>query len=215
MPKLNTTATTTATSKPLSVAQLLVLTAAAQRPNHMVLPLPTTLRARGGGQIKLLTALLKAALVEEVPVSDDTMCWRRDADAQRIGLHLTAAGLTAVQAPGAPPTTSLGEHPEPASAPQQAAVQDTVMPTMPPATPPAQPAPPAPSSPPAHPGGKLGQVLSAVSDDTGATLAELVSLTGWQPHTARAALTGLRRRGFAVQLSEQLGRKAYRLATAA
>ena len=30
------------------------------------------------------------------------------------------------------------------------------------------------------------------------TLAELVSNTGWLPHTARAALTGLRKRGYAV-----------------
>jgi hypothetical protein len=30
------------------------------------------------------------------------------------------------------------------------------------------------------------------------TLAELVANTGWLPHTARAALTGLRKRGYAV-----------------
>jgi hypothetical protein len=54
-----------------------------------------------------------------------------------------------------------------------------------------------------------------LSGSTGATLAELISLTGWQAHTARSALTGLRRRGFAVQLSEQQGRKAYRLDTVA
>ncbi len=32
----------------------------------------------------------------------------------------------------------------------------------------------------------------------GATLAELVAATGWLPHTTRAALTGLRKRGYAV-----------------
>jgi DNA-binding IclR family transcriptional regulator len=51
-----------------------------------------------------------------------------------------------------------------------------------------------------------------VATEAGATLAELVALTGWQPHTARAALTGLRQRGFAVRLSERGGRKAYRIA---
>jgi Protein of unknown function (DUF3489) len=30
------------------------------------------------------------------------------------------------------------------------------------------------------------------------TLAELIANTGWLPHTARAALTGLRKRGYAV-----------------
>ena len=32
----------------------------------------------------------------------------------------------------------------------------------------------------------------------GATLAELVAATSWLPHTTRAALTGLRKRGYAV-----------------
>ena len=36
-------------SKQLSVAQMLVLGTAAQRPDHMVLPLPNTLRLRAGG----------------------------------------------------------------------------------------------------------------------------------------------------------------------
>ena len=58
-----TTATTTITAaspaigKMLSVAQLLVLSTAAQRADHMLLPLPSTLRLRGGGQTKLLAAL--------------------------------------------------------------------------------------------------------------------------------------------------------------
>ena len=30
------------------------------------------------------------------------------------------------------------------------------------------------------------------------TLAELIAATGWLPHTTRAALTGLRKRGYAV-----------------
>ncbi len=38
----------------------------------------------------------------------------------------------------------------------------------------------------------------------GAALAELVSATGWLPHTTRAALTGLRKRGYAVGIDTQL-----------
>ena len=37
---------------------------------------------------------------------------------------------------------------------------------------------------------------------------------GWQPHTARAALTRLRQRGFMVHLREAEGRKAYHLTQA-
>jgi len=74
-----------------------------------------------------------------------------------------------------------------------------------------------PASPPTttsnhkRPLGKLGQVLDAVAANRGSSLDELVKLTGWQPHTARAALTRLRQRGFAVSLRESAGRKAYHL----
>jgi DNA-binding transcriptional regulator PaaX len=42
-------------------------------------------------------------------------------------------------------------------------------------------------------------------------LPELVSLTGWQPHTTRAALTRLRQRGYALERREGEGRTAYHL----
>lgn len=64
---------------------------------------------------------------------------------------------------------------------------------------------------PAAPGGKLGVVLKAIGRKRGATLAELTTVTGWQPHTTRAALTRLRQRGFPAALTEEGGRKAYRL----
>jgi uncharacterized protein DUF3489 len=78
-----------------------------------------------------------------------------------------------------------------------------------------RPAMAAAASDPQRPAGKLGEVLTAVAAAPGATLVELVSLTGWQPHTARAALTRLRQRGFKVRLGEAEGRKAYYLAQAA
>jgi hypothetical protein len=65
------------------------------------------------------------------------------------------------------------------------------------------------------PAGKLGEVLTAITAEPGATLGELVSLTGWLPHTARAALTRLRQRGFKVHLHEDEGRRAYHLTQAA
>lgn len=64
---------------------------------------------------------------------------------------------------------------------------------------------------PERPGGKLGVILKAVERKRGATIAELTEATGWLPHTARAALTRLRQRGFPAALSEEGGRKAYRL----
>ena len=38
-----------------------------------------------------------------------------------------------------------------------------------------------------------------LTNDKGATLAALAEATGWLPHTTRAAMTGLRKRGFAIE----------------
>ena len=47
-------------------------------------------------------------------------------------------------------------------------------------------------------GTKIAQVIALLEGPGGATLAELVAATGLLPHTTRAALTGLRKRGYAV-----------------
>jgi|GEM_PF-3759824 len=41
-------------------------------------------------------------------------------------------------------------------------------------------------------GGKLGFIACAVSRPEGASITDLVSMTGWQPHTVRSALSRLR-----------------------
>ena len=49
-------------------------------------------------------------------------------------------------------------------------------------------------------GTKLARVLELLQRDCGATLEELIAATDWLPHTTRAALTGLRKRGYAVTI---------------
>ena len=46
---------------------------------------------------------------------------------------------------------------------------------------------------------KTTAVLTLLHRDKGATLAELVESTGWQPHTTRATLTGLRKKGHPIE----------------
>ena len=54
-----------------------------------------------------------------------------------------------------------------------------------------------------------------MSRPKGASLDDLVGATGWLPHTTRAALTGLRRRGFAIErVAADDGRSLYRVAAA-
>lgn len=194
------------TTKTLAVAQLLILTSAAQRPDHMVLPLPPTIRARGGAQRSLLGALLKMELVEEVQVDEATIAWRTDEAGQHSGLRLTAAGLAAAGtlATAAESMGADGDNGDvAASTDSDAAVVE-------------EPAAEHGSQdpPPRRPTGKLGEVLLAISTEAGATLAEITTLTGWLPHTARAAVTGLRKRGFDVALVQQDGRRAYRVTSA-
>jgi len=193
------------TAKTLTVVQLLVLSTAAQRADHMVLPLPPTIRARGGAQRNLLAALLKMELVAEVPVDDANVAWRTDEAGQHLGLRLTAAGLTAAGVADEPPprAAACGDEQPQTSAPseptevEQASAEQIVE-----------------AAPTRRPAGKLGEVLQAISAEAGATLSEITMLTGWLPHTARAAVTGLRQRGFPIQLAQQNGRKAYRLTAA-
>ena len=47
-------------------------------------------------------------------------------------------------------------------------------------------------------GTKIAQVIALLEHPGGVTLVELVAATGWLPHTTRAALTGLRKRGYAI-----------------
>ena len=42
---------------------------------------------------------------------------------------------------------------------------------------------------------KSDTILDLVQRPTGASISELTKATGWQPHSVRAALTGLRKKG--------------------
>jgi Protein of unknown function (DUF3489) len=83
-----------------------------------------------------------------------------------------------------------------------------------------QPAPPSPTNnapthqrhTPPRPGSKQALLLSLLSRQQGACLAEMMEATGWLPHTTRAALTGLRQRGCTIERSTSAeGSSTYRL----
>ena len=56
---------------------------------------------------------------------------------------------------------------------------------------------------------KSQAVLSLVTRPDGATLDELVAATGWLPHTARAALTGLKKKGHTIERTKLNGVSRY------
>ncbi len=59
-------------------------------------------------------------------------------------------------------------------------------------------------------GTKTARVIELLKRDQGARLDELIAATGWLPHTARAALTGLRHRGYDVRLERGETGSVYR-----
>ena len=54
-------------------------------------------------------------------------------------------------------------------------------------------------------GTKQALVIEMLCAKGGASLDALVDATGWLPHTTRAALTGLRKRGFAIERTREQG----------
>ena len=205
-----------AARKSLSDAQQLILSNAVTHPDHGIFPLPAGFRARGAVRQKVLAALLKQGFVAERPTADDSAVWRRDARRHRFTLALTTQGARAIgldnravlvpgivldavsiggdRADGADQSDAVGGDGDDCGVTSKVAV-------------PAAPVTPAA----APPGGKLGLVLSALSGEEGATLTALVTLTGWLPHTTRAALCRLRQRGYAIRLVGDAAARAYHL----
>lgn len=62
------------------------------------------------------------------------------------------------------------------------------------------------------PTSKVASVIALLERKQGATLAELTNATGWQPHSARAALTGLRKQGYVLEKSKQHDVTCYHIA---
>ena len=75
-------------------------------------------------------------------------------------------------------------------------------------------APPAPSITPA-PATKLDQLAALLARRDGASIADLMSATGWQPHSVRGALAGsLRRRGLVITSEKVDGVRRYKSGSA-
>ena len=72
----------------------------------------------------------------------------------------------------------------------------------------------APTSKPAG-NSKIGKVVNLLKRKEGATLDQLVKATGWQKHTVRASLTGLKKKGHAIQRSAFEGGSRYAINDAA
>ncbi len=62
---------------------------------------------------------------------------------------------------------------------------------------------------------KIGKVIALLGRKEGATLGEMVEATGWLPHTTRAALTGLKKKGHTIERDKRGDASCYRISRSA
>ena len=68
------------------------------------------------------------------------------------------------------------------------------------------------AAPSTKPPTKAAIILDLLRRNEGATLKQLVTATGWLPHTTRAALTGIKRKGNLLSSEKVDGVRTYRAA---
>ncbi|HME85602.1 MAG TPA: DUF3489 domain-containing protein, partial [Roseiarcus sp.] len=176
----------------LTDTQFAILSEASQRKDRCLIP-PKTLKAAAAQ--KVATKLLKAGLAREIKAKTGKEAWRRDEETgQAYSLKLTDAGLKAIAADEREwqPVPSTAVLPNTNEGPPKAKIATNIAATRNNTTAPTSPAP--------RQGTKIARVVELLQRDQGAKLDELIAATGWLPHTARAALTGLRHRGYEVRL---------------
>lgn len=62
-----------------------------------------------------------------------------------------------------------------------------------------------------RPESKMDKVVALLGRSGGATISQITEVTAWLPHTARAMLTGLRKKGFGLQKSKVDGTTHYQI----
>lgn len=62
---------------------------------------------------------------------------------------------------------------------------------------------------------KIYKVIALLKRKQGATLDEMVKATGWLPHTTRAAMTGLKKKGHTIERDKRGEVSCYRITKSA
>ncbi len=172
--------------------RVMLLKAAARDDGAVVAPRDSS----KSGVAKIIASLIARKLLRHCKSRAGQPVWRNDERGQSVSLIITRAGRTAIDSlKGA---QAVCEAFTPDILPMATQHQKTVAAL-------------------AHPraGTKQALLVEMLSKEQGATLEALITATGWLPHTTRAALTGLRKRGYAIErmpMAEGRG-SIYRIAT--
>lgn len=173
----------------ISDTQAVILSAAAQRDGGIALPLPNSLR--GGAAATVVETMIAKGLIEEVDadIRNGEPVWRETGDGHGTTLVATDAGLAAIGIePNAADSATTGamEAPSAETAPET----------------PAEPEP-APKTRAPREGTKQAKLIEMLRTEGGASIAEIVNATGWQPHTVRGAIAGALKKKLGLEVSSE------------
>ncbi len=177
----------------LSDSQLVVLTAACQRPDRYVFPITARLKGNAAGNV--LKSLLNKGLIKEVRAKRDDTVWRHDEERGRMTLIATKAafaalGIDAQETPAEDETDSApndtedaGEEPK-----AQRKAKSRASRTAAPRT---------------RDGSKQAQLIAMLRRAKGATVDGIAEALSWQPHTVRGAIAGALKKKLGLDVTSE------------
>jgi len=169
----------------LSDTQLVVLSAACQRPDRSVYPLTTKLP--GGAAAKVLGSLLNKSLIKEIQAKREDTVWREDKKRGRLTLRATPAALKAL---GIDEASDESETETTADAEAK----------------PARSGKSGKSEPKARgtrADSKQAKLIAMLKTAKGATIDEIVKALDWQPHTVRGAIAGALKKKLGLNITSE------------
>jgi Protein of unknown function (DUF3489) len=187
----------------LSDSQLVVLTAACQRPDRCVFPVTAKLKGNAAGNV--LKSLLKKELIKEVRAKRDDTVWRHDEERGRMTLVATKAAFAAL---GIDPRDEAEDaEADAAEAPANVEAEPKARPKSPKTK--------EPKTPRTRDGTKQAQLIAMLRRAKGATIDEVVEALEWQPHTVRGAIAGALKKKLGLDVTSEKDEKRGRVYRAA
>jgi hypothetical protein len=200
----------------LSDTQLIVLSSAAKHDEGLATR-PANLSA--AATMKVASSLIDKGLMREIRAKTDAPVWHENEEG-RFALKITKAGREAIGVDdeegqqAASSSATPGASKPKKSGSKRAAKKDAAK-TPAPSKKAAQRKTGGnvdPSSRQIRAGSKQATIVKLMSRPKGATLDEMIEATEWLPHSTRAALTGLRKRGFSLErINDEAKGSVYRI----
>jgi hypothetical protein len=173
----------------LTETQTIILSAGARRSENIALPLPKGLA--GAAAKMAVSKMIEHGWLQEVDANPrrNEPFWRETRDGHGTTLVVTDAGLLAI---GIEPVVARATMAVHSNAPDTPASKQATL----------------------RAGTKQAMLIAMLQASNGATMQEIVAATGWQPHSARGAISGAlgKKLGLVVTSAKEAGRgRVYRI----